>query len=90
MKLEEVLPAYRKGKKIRRKKWPPEHFISIDIERNLFVHNMDPALSSGDRCIKIMSGLHADDWEVYKDTSPEAVPSKSDDGYKPMRRRLRP
>lgn len=59
MKFEEVLPALRKGKKIRRNFWWEGHYFKltldeiVDQEKRVFVLSRDD--------------LFADDWEIVKE-----------------------
>lgn len=55
MKFEEILPALRNGKKIRRKEWPGEIFISQN-RKIMQVATL------------YVSSLFADDWEIVEET----------------------
>ena len=61
MKFEEVLPALREGKKIRRKAYPPDYYICLE-------GNVVKAFNRLTDGIKLMSGdLKTDDWEIVKE-----------------------
>lgn len=61
MKFEEVLPALRDGKKIRRKAYPLDYYICLE-------GNVVKAFNRLTGEIKLMSGdLKADDWEIVKE-----------------------
>ena len=60
MKFEEVLPALRKGIKVRRKSWNKRNYIVVKKD-NLIVDENDYAIPF---CIDDFS---ADDWEIIKE-----------------------
>ena len=64
MKFEEVLPALRKGKKIRRKSWKPEEYIILitnDPEYGAYITNE----KRGKQLYLInLFWIHDDDWEI--------------------------
>lgn len=60
MKLEEVLPALREGKKIRRKCWWNKKYIVLE-------ENADIITNSGQRYVFTTNTLLADDWEIVKE-----------------------
>ena len=64
MKFEEVLPALREGKKVRRKAYPTDYSICLkDGALKTFISYLNEFV--GD--IKLTtSDLLADDWEVVK------------------------
>lgn len=60
MRFDEVLPALRDGKKIRRKAYPLDYYICLE-------GNVVKAFNRLRGEIKLPSGdLKADDWEVVK------------------------
>lgn len=63
MKFEEVLPALRKGYKIRDKEWPKDEYIYI---KDKFLYDQQCCL------VHLSSfGLLAGDWEVIEEPEPE-------------------
>ena len=54
--LEELLPEFRKGAKIRRKYWPEENCISINRSMGLHLSPVD---------------TQADDWELCREPEPD-------------------
>ena len=64
MKFEEVFPALRNGKKIRRKEWSEEHFI---YREGLSVYNEDGV----DYDFISSDQLLCDDWEVIEEPEPD-------------------
>ena len=61
MKLEKVIPAYRKGKKIRRKCWNENKLMNITL-------GVGKRLKEGQfRRAVIDTLLEADDWEIVKE-----------------------
>lgn len=54
--LEELLPEFRKGAKIRRKNWSKGRYISRDGSCGINLFEWD---------------VIADDWELYKDPEPD-------------------
>lgn len=65
MKFEEVLPALRTGKKIRRKAYPPDYYICLeDNVLKAFISYLNKLTGE----IKLMpKDLLADDWEIVKE-----------------------
>lgn len=65
MRFEEVLPALREGKKIRRKAYPPDYYICLeDNVLKVFISYLNRR-SGG---ITIMTrDLLTDDWEIVKE-----------------------
>lgn len=51
MKLEEVLPAFREGKAIRRKCWYPERYLCLKNMRTILSSSVD---------------IDTDDWEIVE------------------------
>ena len=66
MRFEEVLPALRTGKKIRRKAYPPDNYICLeDNVLKAFISYLNKLTGE----IKLMpKDLLADDWEIVKET----------------------
>ena len=63
MKFEEVLPALRKGYKIRDKEWPKDEYIYI---KDKFLYDQQCCL------VHLSSfGLLAGDWEVIEEPEPD-------------------
>lgn len=65
MKFEEVLPALKNGKKIRRKAYPLDYYICLeDNVLKAFISYFNRLIGE----IKLMSkDLLADDWEIVKE-----------------------
>lgn len=72
MKFEDVLPALREGKKIRREYWKPyKKYIYLHFENSnncakLFFHRNDGKDDEKWRCFPI-ADLIADDWEIVEE-----------------------
>ena len=65
MKFEEVLPALREGKKIRRKAYPPDYYICLEDKVLKAFISYYNRLTGG---IKLISrDLLADDWEIIEE-----------------------
>lgn len=66
MKLEEVLPALKAGKKVRRKAYPPDNYICLeDNVLKAFISYLNRLTGE----IKLMTrDLLADDWEIVEET----------------------
>ena len=64
MKFEEVLPALRDGKKIRRKAWYEKYFIYCE---GLSVYKEDGV----NYCFMGCDQLLCDDWEVFEEPEPD-------------------
>ena len=64
MKFEEVLPALRDGKKIRRKEWFEKYFI---YREGLSVYKEDGV----NYCFMGCDQLLCDDWEVFEEPEPD-------------------
>lgn len=56
MRFEEVLPALREGRKIKRALWPKECFLQMSEQGLIDEHGVEDVLSN--------SLLSADDWEL--------------------------
>ena len=77
MKLEEVLPALREGKKVRRKTFLPGYYICLDGKfvkgflpssvRSKFTEDEIFSMQMEVSARLIRNGLLADDWEIIKD-----------------------
>ena len=63
--LEELLPEFRKGAKIRRSNWPEGHRIKFDTSKKLTVDN------NGKLYTIYAEELLADNWEFYKENEPD-------------------
>ena len=64
MKFEEILPALREGKKIRRKSWQEGEYLKIDGE---YLERKDRALLERRLFIDFsLTELLANDWEIYE------------------------
>ena len=65
MKFEEILPALKNGKKIRRKAYPLDYYICLkDNVLKAFISYFNRLIGE----IKLMSkDLLADDWEIVKE-----------------------
>lgn len=61
--LEELLPEFRKGAKIRRRCWKPECFLFI----------RDGLIFDQEDCVytSYATSILEDDWELYKDPEPD-------------------
>lgn len=61
--LEELLPEFRKGAKIRRRCWKPECFLFIK----------DGLIFDQEDCVytSYATSILEDDWELYKDPEPD-------------------
>lgn len=61
--LEELLPEFRKGAKIRRRCWKPECFLFI----------RDGLIFDYEDCVytSYATSILEDDWELYKDPEPD-------------------
>lgn len=61
--LEELLPEFRKGAKIRRRCWKPEYFLFI----------RDGLIFDQEDCVytSYATSILEDDWELYKDPEPD-------------------
>lgn len=64
MKFEEVLPAFKKGKKIRRKEWFADHFIYREGHSVYNEDGVDYDFISSDQ-------LLYDDWEIIEEPEPD-------------------
>lgn len=64
MKFEEVLPAFRAGKKIRREVWYEKHFI---YREGLSVYREDGV----NYCFMDCGQLLCDDWEIVEEPEPD-------------------
>lgn len=61
--LEELLPEFRKGAKIRRRCWKPECFLFI---RNGLIFDQEDCVYTS-----YATSILEDDWELYKDPAPD-------------------
>lgn len=70
MKIEEVLPAFREGRCIRRKMWHPEHYIESSedpTERDfVIIHLVDPEEIHDLEFETYWLDILADDWEFLE------------------------
>lgn len=64
MKFEEVLPAFKNGKKIRRKAWYKKYFI---YREGLFVYKEDGGYYHFMNCDQLL----CDDWEIIEEPEPD-------------------
>ncbi len=60
--LEELLPEFRKGAKIRRSNWPEGHFVKLDTSKKFTVDN------NGKLYTIYAEELLADNWELYQES----------------------
>ncbi len=70
MKFEEILPALRKGKKIRRKDYTPDYYIYLDNDclDGESLKSFLPTFSRIVDCFSLSSkDLLADDWEIVEE-----------------------
>lgn len=63
--LEELLPEFRKGAKIRRSNWPEGHCVKLDTNKRFTVDNNNKIYTI------YAEELLADNWELYKELEPE-------------------
>lgn len=63
--LEELLPKFRKGAKIRRSNWPEGHCVKLDTNKGFTVDNNNKIYTI------YAEELLADNWELYKELEPE-------------------
>lgn len=59
--LEELLPEFRKGAKIRRKDWDDGAYLLFDTKEGIIIDQ------EGRVCEFIPSDIVSDEWELYKD-----------------------
>ena len=78
MKFEEVLPAFREGKKIRRKFWSNEAYIRkgkiFVFERVIDEYN--------DVYVLTINDLWADDWEIVKEPKKVKLKDLTEEQFK--------
>lgn len=80
MKFEEVLPALKNGKKIRRKAYPLNCYICLEGNMLKGFISYSNRLVGG---IKFMSkDLSADDWEIVKETRKVKLRDLTEEQYK--------
>lgn len=63
--LEELLPEFRKGAKIRRSNWREGHCVKLDTTGEFTVDNNNKIYTI------YAEELLAGNWEFYKDTEPD-------------------
>ena len=63
--LEELLPEFRKGEKIRRSNWSEGHCVKLDTSKKFTVDN------NGKIYTIYAEELLADNWELYKEPEPD-------------------
>ena len=63
--LEELLPEFRKGVKIRRSNWPEGHLVKLDTSKKFTVDN------NGKIYTIYAEELLADNWEFYQEPEPD-------------------
>ena len=77
MRFEEIIPVLKEGKKIKRKDWGKEEYITKHIffvlEQIVTEKNGVYALTVDDLC--------ADDWEVYKGTKKVSLRDLTEEQY---------
>lgn len=85
MKFEEVLPALREGKKVRRKAYPSDYYIYLkDKELNAFISFFNRTVGE----IKLMTrDLLADDWEIVKEKKKVKLRDLTEEQYIKWRKR---
>lgn len=66
--LEELLPEFRKGAKIRRKNWPEGHYVKIDTSGKFTVDKNNKLYTI------YAEEMTADNWEFYQKSEPEPNP----------------
>lgn len=60
--LEELLPEFRKGAKIRRSNWPEGHCVKLDTNKEFTVDNNNKIYTI------YAEELLADNWEFYQES----------------------
>lgn len=63
--LEELLPEFRKGAKIRRSNWPDGHCVKLDTNKEYTVDNDNKIYTI------YAEELLADNWELYQEPEPD-------------------
>ena len=87
MLLEQVMPAFREGKKIRRAKWPSYAYMVNDYKEGKFFIRHDDRLSDQEKFSKVCGGLHATDWELFWTTNRSGRnPTGTQEGTRMMNR----
>lgn len=79
MKLEKVIPAYRKGKKIRRKCWNEEKVMDLCFVKGIrkYVYVKEGQF----RRAVIDALLEADDWEIVKEKKKIKIRDLTEEQY---------